>query len=506
MSMAWPWCSLGCATSGTEQMAALRIVIILTLLSSPALAVQIHAGQDVQSAINSASPGDVLILGAGEHRPFVVDRPLTLIGDGAFIRSDVQSPAITVRSDNVRIEGFSIAGVKRPSEEKFRYYMERYQGGASGGASRVSTPAKSTGNLRLDLPNAAVLVFGSNVTLEKMSVRDAEVGVFAEGLDDLLINESTFQSCKTGVLIIRASNVIVGNTGLIGCEKAGLNASNSRSFTVSGCSAINNTHAGLFFRNCEDIDVIDNTLRGNSEGLVFWGTNHSSATGNRADQNYYGILLADSHNNTISRNILVNNRRSEIVSGFGVGMSIQANSSYNLVFKNTASNNYNGLEITENCQRNALCGNNISRNTHGVRLDKNWNNLIYRNNFVDNVISGYDNQTKSIWNTTVGNYYSDYRGSDDDGDGIGDVPYAIPKGSSVATDYRPLVMPFTGEIDPDEILEDIKRYARYNPEEGSTIRVDESGATIKYAARRAPPVFEENTNTVVERPPFTPVL
>ncbi|HOK57507.1 MAG TPA: NosD domain-containing protein [Methanothrix sp.] len=487
-------------------MDAIRIAIILALLSSPALALHIIPGQDVQSAINSASPGDVLILGAGEHRPFVVDRPLTLIGDGAFIRSDVQSPAITVRSDSVRIEGFSIAGVKRPSEEKFKYYMERYQGGSSGGTSGTSTPATFAGSLRLDLPNAAVLVFGSNVTLENMSVRDAEVGVFAEGLDDLLINESTFQSCKTGVLIIRASNVIVGNTGLIGCEKAGLNASNSRSFTVTGCSAINNTHAGLFFRNCEDIDVSGNTLSKNSEGLVFWGTNHSSATGNRADLNYYGILLADSHNNTISGNTLINNRRSEIVSGFGVGMSVQANSSYNLVFKNTASNNYNGMEITENCQRNALCGNNISRNMHGVRVDKNWNNLIYRNNFVDNVISAYDNQTKSIWNTTVGNYYSDYRGSDGDGDGIGDTPYTIPKGSSVAADYRPLVMPFTGEIDPDEILEDIKRYAHYNPEEGSTIRVNDSGAAIKYTTRRGPPVFEENTNTVVERPPFTPVI
>jgi nitrous oxidase accessory protein len=267
---------------------------------------------------------------------------------------------------------------------------------------------------------------------------------------------------------------------------------------------MNNKHAGLFFRNCEYIDVRDNILSRNSEGLVFWGTNHSSADGNRADLNYYGILLADSHNNTISRNMLINNRRSEIVSGFGVGMSIQANSSYNLVFKNTASNNYNGMEITENCQRNALCANNISRNTHGVRLDKNWNNLIYRNNFLDNVVSAYDNQTKSIWNTTVGNYYSDYRGSDDDGDGIGDTPYIIPKGSSEATDYRPLVAPFSEEIDPAEILEDIKRYAHHDPAEGRTIRVNESGAAIKYTTRRGPPVFEETRE--VERPPFTPVL
>ncbi len=439
-----------------------------------------------------------MFLEAGDYKPFVIDKPLTIIGNGSVIRSEVQMPAITIEADDVVINGFEIVGVKRGSEEKFKYYMERFQG-----PSRASST--SAAYLRLDLPNAAILLAGDNITLENVNLRDAEVGVLAEDSYGLLINGSRFYSCKTGVLILRSSDVIVASSNMIGCEKAGLNASNSKNLKVIGSRAINNTHAGLFFRNCENITVADNILSKNSEGLVLWGTNQSYVSGNRADLNYYGILIADSHKNTIVENDLVNNRRSEIVSGFGVGISIQSNSSYNLVLKNRATSNYNGIEITEKCQKNALCGNNISRNTHGIRLDKNYNNLIYRNNLLDNIMSGYDNETHNCWNTTVGNYYSDYRGDDINGDGIGETPYKIPKGSTEAFDYRPLMRPFGGDLSISEILEDIERYATYNPEDSKTVSVSESGAAISHKIRRGPPVFKDDAN-VVERPPFTPVI
>jgi hypothetical protein len=68
------------------------------------------------------------------------------------------------------------------------------------------------------------------------------------------------------------------------------------------------------------------------------------------------------------------------------------------------------------------------------------NNTIYQNNFIDNPGNAYDT-TGNMWdNGTVGNYWSDYTGSDSNGDGIGDTPYMIP--GNISMDQFPLMEPF----------------------------------------------------------------
>ncbi len=63
------------------------------------------------------------------------------------------------------------------------------------------------------------------------------------------------------------------------------------------------------------------------------------------------------------------------------------------------------------------------------------------NTFVLNIMPGPPEidppNKKNYWNTTVGNYWPDYQGVDEDGDGIGDAPYKI---NDVNIDYRPLMM------------------------------------------------------------------
>ena len=93
MSMTWPWSSPACATSGTEEKKkalghrgrisssfALLAFLLFFCAILPAEADVIQAGRDVQSAIDSAQQGDVLLVTAGESNSFVVDRPLTIEG------------------------------------------------------------------------------------------------------------------------------------------------------------------------------------------------------------------------------------------------------------------------------------------------------------------------------------------------------------------------------------------------------------------------------------------
>ena len=53
-------------------------------------------------------------------------------------------------------------------------------------------------------------------------------------------------------------------------------------------------------------------------------------------------------------------------------------------------------------------------------------NLFFNNSFLNNIMNAYYEGIDNYWyNGTLGNYWDDYGGVDDDDDGIGDTPYYI---------------------------------------------------------------------------------
>jgi hypothetical protein len=78
------------------------------------------------------------------------------------------------------------------------------------------------------------------------------------------------------------------------------------------------------------------------------------------------------------------------------------------------------------------------------------NNIIYHNNFVDNQEAVHDitespspwfeaEPAVNVWDSgTTGNYWSNYTGVDNNGDGVGDTPYIINRNNK---DNYPLMEP-----------------------------------------------------------------
>ncbi len=99
----------------------------------------------------------------------------------------------------------------------------------------------------------------------------------------------------------------------------------------------------------------------------------------------------------------------------------------NNVFHDNYIMNYNIPEIDE--------GMGVSLSSSAV------NNTFYHNNFINNAHNAGAGLSRNFWdNGLEGNYWSDYNGTDSDGDGIGDTSYIINENNR---DNYPLMAPIT---------------------------------------------------------------
>ena len=153
------------------------------------------------------------------------------------------------------------------------------------------------------------------------------------------------------------------------------------------------------------------------------------------------ILLDNCSNMTIANNTI---SRSPAAGSTTLGIDVWGGTS-NVITGNIIIDNVNGISLESTTSNNRISSNDIIGNYRGLWIYGSQNNVIYNNNFVNNTIQvfvGGSTPGTSVVNTldfdAKGNYWSNYNGTDNNHDGIGDTPYIIDDANR---DNYPLMKP-----------------------------------------------------------------
>jgi parallel beta-helix repeat protein len=376
--------------------------------------------------------------------------------------------------------------------------------GISSSGNNVISENLVTGNNHVGIGchgNSTTLI-GNNVTKNGM-------GIIITGTNNVLRNNSI--SDNGGSIIIGGKYVTEGgNFWILGDNFVNdVDASNTFDgkpiiYWVNEKNKIVPSNAGyVALVNCTGITVKGLDIAYNGEGIVLAYTNNSRIIGNTIRFKRNGITLWGSSNNYIVGNNITNNVNGLFLSGW-IGLS-------------------NGSHIPSP------------------------NNFIYHNNFIDNKKAVYDifydfmwpedkNSPVNIWDNgqiSGGNYWSDYKGEDVYGNGVGATPYYIwrlniPFPPSVAPDSidernkdrYPLLVPINSfdagtwgwnSYNVNIISNSTVSDFFFNPAEGAFIRFNVTGAegTTGYCRVTIPKGLlssEDEWNVVVNGEPVTPII
>jgi parallel beta-helix repeat protein len=160
---------------------------------------------------------------------------------------------------------------------------------------------------------------------------------------------------------------------------------------------------GIYFVDMVSSTIDNVTTQRNRFGFYIHASNHNVVKNSDVEFNIYGLHLQNSDDNVLQGNVLA---RQTYNSPGGYGLYMYA-SARNRVQDNTIDTNINwGIWFSE-AKENVVFHNDVIGNSPQVSDNTEGSNV------------WYDKATKE------GNYWSDYKGKDADGDQVGDSPYPI---------------------------------------------------------------------------------
>jgi nitrous oxidase accessory protein len=255
--------------------------------------------------------------------------------------------------------------------------------------------------------DSGVMILASHATVADCQVQNDAFGIYLRGAS----------YCRV------VNNQIIGSGAIAQAKRGnGIHLWKTRGNEIIG-NRIHEKRDGMYFSYADGNLIADNDVRGTRFGIHYMYSHENRLLGNSLTANAVGAALMFSRDSVISSNRVVANRRHGIL--------------FKQVDRSRITGNYvsgqNRGFFIQQATQNRFEGNTVATNDIGVYMSNgSEQNVFTENNFIAN--------TDQIWqppdeieagrlasNTFAehgrGNFWSDYTGTDQNGDGIGDTPY-----------------------------------------------------------------------------------